>query len=242
MSDEFVLRIGSDEMFQKSFHDFKQDKQFVIKVVAGILFLVIAFSIYVVKEFHSKQSIDLFRDTDLSISSSESVIEDTNHDREIDNDQTTSTAINTTPSMIMVDVSGAVRCPSVVSVSEGSRVFEAIALAGGLSEDADVSAINQAERLSDEEKIYVPTKEENMSGALTLSVNSPASDLTKGLVNINTADSTTLQTLTGIGPATAEKIITYRNENGRFHAIDEIKQVSGIGDKTFDKFKDQITI
>ncbi len=126
--------------------------------------------------------------------------------------------------MIMVDVAGAVVEPSVVELPEGSRVFEAIERAGGLTAEGDTSMINQAEILSDGQKIYIPTKQEvkNAENKGEFSVNSGSGK--QGLININTADSTALQELPGVGPATAEKIINYRSENGKFKSIDDLKK------------------
>jgi competence protein ComEA len=147
--------------------------------------------------------------------------------------------------MIIVDVSGAVQNPSVVELPEGSRIFEAIKKAGGLAKDADLGSTNQAEILTDGQKIYIPTKQElkeSLSGTPSSQLAYAAGSSQPKLININTADSAALQQLTGVGPVTAEKIINYRNENGKFKTIEDIKNVSGIGDKTFEKFKGKITV
>lgn len=136
---------------------------------------------------------------------------------------------------IYVDISGQVKNPGVYKVSDGTRLFEVIELAGGLGTEADPDGFNQAEIVSDGQKVIIPAKGE---------VNSlPGSQgmTSSGLININTADSTALQEIPGIGPATADKIIAYRNENGRFTSKEDIKKVSGIGDKTYEKMKDKIT-
>ena len=136
---------------------------------------------------------------------------------------------------IFVDISGQVKKPGVYQITEGTRLFEVIKMAGGLTSDADKDGFNQAEVVSDGEKIVIPAKGEG--------VDSPISSGTtaSGLININTADSTALQEIPGVGPATADKIIAYRNENGRFASKEDIKNVSGIGDKTYEKMKDKIT-
>lgn len=209
---------------------FEQDKKLLVKVIAGIVFLVIAFSFYVVK--------DKTKNEDMTVSSIPEI--------GIENEsKSTEAAVETEKSIIMVDVAGAVVNPAVVKLPEGSRVFEAVEKAGGLAADADTRIINQAEILTDGQKLYIPTKQELEENQ---TLNSPSNFTYQkqaggsGLININTADSDTLQQLTGVGPATAEKIINYRNENGKFMTIEDIKNVSGIGDKTFEKFKDRITV
>ncbi|MCI7393157.1 MAG: helix-hairpin-helix domain-containing protein [Lentihominibacter sp.] len=141
-------------------------------------------------------------------------------------------------STIFVDIGGAVNTPMLAELPENSRVEDAIRAAGGLTEDADLSGINRAEFLEDGEKVYIPCLDEEAGRVTGLSQQEEAS----GKVNINTADSTTLQTLNGVGPATAEKIIDYRSDNGSFRRPEDLKNVSGIGDKTYEKLKDYITI
>ncbi len=135
---------------------------------------------------------------------------------------------------IYIDISGRVKHPGVYSVPAGSRLFEVIEEAGGLLKDAEMDQVNRAEVVTDGQKIIIPAKGEQTS---------PVTGMTaSGLININTADSITLQEIPGVGPATAEKIIAYRTENGRFAAKEDIKNVSGIGDKTYEKMKDRITV
>jgi competence protein ComEA len=140
---------------------------------------------------------------------------------------------------VYVDVGGEVRSPGVYKVESGSRVFEAIEKAGGLTDKADTTAINQAEQVKDGQKITIPAR--NSSSATAVSggaVSSPG----QSMININTADSAGLQEIPGVGPVTAEKIIEYRNQNGAFRQKADIKNVSGIGDKTYAKMKDKITV
>lgn len=146
-----------------------------------------------------------------------------------------------TKSKILVDVGGAVKMPQVVELETDSRVADAISAAGGLKDSADTTEINQAAFLTDGEKIYIPEiGETNPSGWNPGDQNSFSSSLSK--ININTATSEELQTLNGVGPATAEKILAYRSSNGSFKCIEDLKKVDGIGDKTFDKLKEQIKV
>jgi len=144
---------------------------------------------------------------------------------------------------IVIHITGAVNRPGVYELSEGDRVKDAIDAAGGASSDADLTIINLAQKLRDEDKIYVPkigefdnTKEasENLIPGINPSE--------AGKIDINSADITQLDSLPGIGPATAQKIIDYREQNGPFKTIEEIKNVSGIGDKKFEDIKDKITV
>lgn len=144
--------------------------------------------------------------------------------------------------IVVVDVGGAVKNPTVVTLNDGSRVEDAIEAAGGLTDDADLTDINRAAFVNDGDKIFVPSK--GLDGAISnvLPPGSGSGVSADGKVNINTADSQQLQTLTGVGPATADKIISYRESNGRFTAIEDIMKVSGIGDKTYEKLKDSIRV
>lgn len=145
---------------------------------------------------------------------------------------------------IFVDIGGAVKTPMLAELPAGSRVEDAIKAAGGLKQEADMTNVNRAEFLEDGQKIYIPSMSldedgnliEDPSGAGAASSGGP------NKVNINTADSAQLQTLSGVGPATAQKIIDYRQSNGSFSNPEDLKNVSGIGEKTFEKLKDKITI
>lgn len=153
---------------------------------------------------------------------------------------------NPEPKEIFVHLSGAVNKPGVLKLSEGTRVYEAVEMAGGLEVDADSSGINLARTLQDEERIHIPREGEVQTNPVQYA--NPATQSMgggtgqSGLININTADSAALQTLTGIGPSTAEKIMDYRQSSGSFRSIEQIKEVSGIGEKTYEKFKDKICI
>ena len=143
-------------------------------------------------------------------------------------------------SKFFVYVVGEVNEPGVFEVLEGTRVYEVIELAGGTTADADISRLNLAKILEDEEKITVPkviTISEDVSNTLE-----NGSSISNGIININTADINALSTLSGIGKSTAEKIIKYRNENGYFNSIEDIMNVSGIGENKFNSIKDNITV
>jgi competence protein ComEA len=146
------------------------------------------------------------------------------------------------PAVIMVDVKGAVRHPGVYTVEEGDRLIDAITAAGGYLPDADSRLLNHAMKLTDELLVYVPlVGEELLEGGLSLVVQQNPQN-TDGLININTADEILLMTINGIGPAKASAIINYREEHGPFISPESIMDVSGIGQKTFEKLEHQITV
>ena len=146
--------------------------------------------------------------------------------------------------LIYVDIGGEVEMPGVYEVSQGTRLFQVIERAGGLTEDADIDGINRAEAVFDGQKIIIGTKgESGDSGESRESGKTTHSNYEdEGKVNINTANSAELQSIPGIGPSKAERIIEYRESEGRFNTIDDIKNISGIGNKTFENIKEYITV
>lgn len=144
---------------------------------------------------------------------------------------------------IIVHISGAVNSPGVIELEEGLRVKDAIELANGLKDNADLTNINLAEKVVDECKIYIPEKKDNDSENNNEKINyDQKSNEVKKSVNINTANIAELQTLPGIGQATAEKIIEYRKKNGKFSKIEDIKNVRGIGEAKFEDLKEYINV
>jgi competence protein ComEA len=159
-----------------------------------------------------------------------------------------------TKAPIAVDVTGAVPRPGLYKFPEGARVQDAIDAAGGLLASANTSAINLAALLTDGQQLNIPYQSggepvNNSSSTVDLPSSSATATSTvtstdssgADLVNINTATSQELDTLPGIGPTTAQKIIDYRTTNGPFSTIEDIMNVSGIGPATFDNIKDLIT-
>ena len=141
---------------------------------------------------------------------------------------------------LVVDLKGAIVHPGVYELEGGARVHELLKMAGGLTSAADELAINLAAPLEDGMVIYIPTKGEVTEYSLT--TQTPNQEQDDGKVNINRASSEELQTLTGIGPSKAEAIIAYRDEKGPFKDLEGLLEVSGIGQKSFEKLKDEITI
>jgi competence protein ComEA len=139
------------------------------------------------------------------------------------------------PAEIYVHILGQVVNPGLYALSEGARAVDAVAAAGGFTAEADAAGINLARFVSDGEQIVVPAVGETPSGA----VPGIGGD---GRVNLNTADAAALDTLPGIGPATAAKIIAWRDDNGRFASVDDLLDVGGIGPAKLDAIRDLVTV
>lgn len=156
---------------------------------------------------------------------------------------------------IVVYITGAIKNPGVYELEDEKRIADLIKEAGGVTEEADTNSINMAYKLEDEMKVYVPTKtEETVNIEETTethiytennnqekqAINTNSSKNQK--ININTASQTELETLPGIGPSTALKIIEYRKESGKFRNIEDIKNVKGIGTNKYEKIKELIKV
>jgi competence protein ComEA len=137
---------------------------------------------------------------------------------------------------IYVQVDGAVKSPGVYQLMDGARVYEAIELAGGFNEAADATDLNQADKFSDGQKIYVPTISESEESDNASGISAD------GKVNINRATAEELMTLPGIGESKAKDIISYRETNGSFAKIEDIMNIPGIKDGVFNKISGSITV
>lgn len=148
--------------------------------------------------------------------------------------------------MIIVHVCGKVRKEGVVTLPAGSRIYQAIEMAGGMTDEAASSCLNLAEVLTDGARVYVPGKEEAEQGNFLPGdgggTNSTFSGNKEEKVNINRASKEELMTLSGIGESRAEAILQYRTEHGTFASIEDLKNVSGIKDGIYEKIKDKITV
>lgn len=149
-----------------------------------------------------------------------------------------------TETPIIVHITGAVPRPGVYALAKGARVQDAISAAGGFLAEAEKTGINLARALEDGEQLdipylegFTPVIEIDPSGAVVTEVPSSSE-----LININTASQAELETLPGIGPTTAQKIIEYREANGSFLSTEDIVNVSGIGPVTYERIKDLITV
>lgn len=144
---------------------------------------------------------------------------------------------------IVVEIKGAINNPNVYWLEEESIVEDLINKAGGLTGSADTTGVNRAEKLKNHQLVVIPDKNniENSNENVNI-LRTEKDNLSSKLININTADEKELDSLPGVGPAKAEDIISYREENGGFQSIEDIKNVKGIGESSFEKLKDKITV
>ena len=141
------------------------------------------------------------------------------------------------PRSVTVYVSGEVKKPGLVTLPEGKRVADAVNEVGGVIETADIDRVNMAALLEDGMQIRVPENQRFGNRAAT-----PVGKDADGLININTASEKELQELPGIGPAMSARIVEYREANGNFKKVEDIKKIRGIGNAKFEKLKDKVTI
>lgn len=158
--------------------------------------------------------------------------------------------VTATPATVVVHVAGAVTAPGVVELPAGARVAAAIEAAGGAEQDAELAAVNLARPVQDGEQVYVPRAGEAEPGAEAGAAGespaggavpgAPAAD--GGVVDLNTADLAALDTLPGVGPAIAQRILDWRDANGPFHSVEELLEVSGIGPATFERLRELVRV
>ncbi len=209
-------------------------------VVVAILVVIAAASGLAMASFNSRSSGVSFERSDEASASDVRGSGDASPDDE-------SSAKSSSAAEVYVDVDGAVVRPGVYRLKDGARVSQAIDAAGGLTAEADVTGLNRASKITDGQKIYVPTVGEQQAaaavgGAESSAATTPGAGSSSGLVNINTASAAELQTLSGIGPSMAQSIIDERTKNGAFASVDDLMRVSGIGEKKLAKIKDCICV
>jgi competence protein ComEA len=200
----------------------KENKIYIIAGMSALLF-------FLYSSFDKEAELTEMNEQALAVAANE----------ETDTDEKSKTKVDEETLTMMADIKGAVVNPGVYQINEGGRVIDLIELAGGLEQDADTAAINFALYVHDEMAVYVPRIGEEVKAVLPAQLGESAG---KGTVNLNSAESSELQTLPGIGPAKADAIIKHRETNGPFKSIEDLKEISGIGDKTFEKLKDLISV
>lgn len=201
------------------------------KIIIG---LIIALAVVIGNNFVKNRSIDSL-DNNLSLM-------DTDDDLLLENENQYQSEEEI--EQIKVHISGQINQEGVYEVNAGDRLDDLIKQAGGLSPDADSKSLNLAMKLEDQMKIYIPSVNETIDDKDTSSyqlVSKPDSVSKEGIININTASKDELMTLPNVGEKRAQAIIDYR-ENKKFESIEEIKSVTGIGEKYYQSMKDLITV
>ncbi|HEM3641974.1 TPA: helix-hairpin-helix domain-containing protein [Streptococcus suis] len=202
--------------------------QIALPVVAGLL--LTTFLIFSQPAKSDQTGLPDFPQTEQTSNSSELVEE-------------TSTEVSKEPSQLVVDVKGAVAKPGLYTLEADARVNDAVDAAGGLTSQADPKSINLAQKLSDEAVVYVASKDENISLVASTTASSAMSqEGNESKINLNTATEADLQTISGIGAKRAADIIAYREANGGFKSVDDLNNVSGIGDKTMESIRPYVTV
>ena len=211
-------------------------KQYKIALGIGLLGAIVAG--FILLQGRDQGGTDVQQLTEQTSSSSSYMNEKSDKSNEI-------SQAETEDRLVTVDVKGAVKKPGVYQLQSNSRVHDALEKAGGLTDEADLKSVNQAQKLSDEAVVYVAKVGDN---AVDVTTSAPASATSgtgqakSALVNLNTATEADFQTISGIGQKRAQDIIAYREANGRFKSVDELKNVSGIGAKTLEKLKEYVTV
>lgn len=214
---------------------FRDKKVIAITIVLTILFIssVILYGKNRNKIFSNQNMNNIFVDSDEELTN-------ISEDNSIDNKEVLvrNEKEKVEVAKIFVEVKGEVLRPDVYELEENSIVKDLIEIAGGLKEEADISNINRAKKLKNNELVIIP----NINDKSSTTVINEISIESDGLININFADISELKKITGIGDVKAQSIIDYREKSGGFKSIDEIKNVDGIGERTFEKIKDEITL
>lgn len=175
------------------------------------------------------------------IENNDFLVNDTKEEKKNDNEEEETMAVH---------VTGEVKNPGVVKIKEGSRIEDIIKAAGGLTENADITNVNLAYVVEDGMKIRIPSsnEEKDIEDYITedsgkgVIMSEESSNSSSIIININTANEVELEQLPGIGPSISSKIVEYRNKNGKFKSIEDIKNVTGIGNNKFDKIKEYIKV
>ena len=220
--------------------DLKNKKIIGLAIITIIIFIV---SIFLYKQ----KSSNAFKEEYMTEIFEEESNDNMEYTETLEEDTTIINEDSIDRNKIIVEIKGEVEKPDVYQLEEGSIIKDLIDMAGGVTEEADLSRINRAEELLNHELIIIgnindETESSVVQNNSTYSSNGNNSDKVSRLININTADLEQLKEITGIGNIKAQSIIDYREANGGFKSLEELKNVDGIGDKTFEKIKEQITL
>jgi len=207
------------------------------KEIILVIIFIVSIAAFNIKEFRVKMDKQLLITEDIDEAGNTNPAE--NSESNQDGSLGDADSEDLEPKEIRVDICGAVKNSGVIVLKEGDRLEDVIEKAGGLTEKADISRINRAKLVYDEEKIIIPEIGQDIAEELLRASNTSE---TKGKININIASKDELMKLDGIGESISERIIKYRRENNGFKTIEEIKNVSGIGQSKFEQIKDSIKV
>ncbi len=215
----------------------------------GIIIFIIIICIFAIYKFFTHDEYIEFNSKEETISINKNISRESNSNTE---EIKTEEELKDNDNKIIVYVTGAIKNIGVYELEENSRIADLIEKAGGLTEDANITNINLAYILQDGMKVHIPTNSEDINEIkdnteIFITNENESKENSKmsnssSKININTATQTELETLPGIGVATALKIIDYRKENGKFNNIEDIKKVNGIGESKYSKIKDKIKV
>lgn len=224
-------------------------KIYIIIAILGIIILggiIICF--YANQEDYT--DIDLLEDVNDNLSNNNEIVNN------VENGEENINEVGDKEEIIAIHITGEVKKAGIIYLKQGARIDDAIKEAGGITKNANLDRVNLAYILSDGQKIYIPNKNEKEEAKEYIISNSgenilleegkrKESEASKGVkqkVNINTANQTELETLPGIGPSLAQRIMKYRESNGKFQKIEDLQNVKGIGDSKYSNIKDSVCI
>lgn len=230
--------------------NFDSKKKLIIGVVLTAC-LVIGFIIYSVveyREYNTNDLADILLGESINDSDNDLIQKSESKANLNTNEEDTNSIVEEEIPKIAIHIIGEVKNEGLIYLPEGSRVADAIQEAGGETKEADLSQVNLAYELQDGQKLYIPNKNEKIE-VYIINENGnngvESEELEEGgkkKVNINTATQNELDELPGIGPAIAQRIIEYREENGNFQKIEDLQNVKGIGDAKYEEIKESVTV
>ncbi len=233
-------------------------KQKIILITVGIILITIIGIIgFIISNKENEETIDL--NSLLSVEAINNLENNSQNNVNTENIAQICTDLNeektnSQEDKIVVHITGEVKKTGILTLNKGARIADAIKAAGGTTSEADINEVNLAYELQDGQKIYIPNKKDKQKNESKVYITSESGNnvIIEGntsetggknkKVNINNATKSELETLPGIGEAMANRIIEYREQNGKFQKIEDLKNVKGIGEAKFDKIKELVTV
>ena len=235
----------------KNLEEMSKNKKILVIIICIVCLIGIGILLWMSKDlYHNADSIDVLEAMEEEIGEN-----NTNNANQVEQENLDVNEIEETEK-IAIHITGEVKKKGILYLDKGSRIADAIEAAGGATKNANLDQVNLAYILEDGQKIYIPNKNEKLEAGAYIIANSGnnvvveegksnSNTSTKGVdekVNINSANQTELETLPGIGPSLAQRIIEYRESNGNFEKIEDVQNVKGIGDSKYSNIKEKICI